>query len=1096
MNAADTLPSLKELETRLEELKGAAEDAEANEDFQLASRLSQQRANLLEQRAARVSNPQGLIQAADLLDIRPLVNQSVRRVLARLIEIGVHPSDPSGISAIPELDHPEGFAWPQLFKYEPVAWREDDRFRDELNQAQAELLTGFLGQVSRRIFDQTYFAFEEAGLGFPCLKSHQVRPEFTALLRTLSDMWRYRPSPSDWIGGDPIEWHTTAGATRRFRDVLEALYGQDAGEQGDEFLQTMDDEGHRGGIIELGRLFFSTVSDDSPYYRCENCGRVHLHRGHAHCTRWSCTTPLPSEPTGSVAELRSDNYLAKRLADGTPPARMRVEELTGQTGDQGTRLRRFKGILVNDADPILPSGRPELELPQAIQRKYREIDVLSVTTTMEVGVDIGSLQGVFQANMPPQRFNYQQRVGRAGRRGQAFSTVLTVCRSRSHDLHYFRHPEEITGDPPPAPFLASDLPIIGQRFVLKAWLRLAFDRMREEWDEEENGPWPGDESQNDIHGDFMDVHRFSSQAAILGPMLREAFLSTEMERDAVVGWFADSGHLSSEELLTDLDVESVSRLVEGIPGHLSGRGIGEALAELGELPMYGMPTRVRPFYVGAPPKVGSSEWQPDSIQRDLEVAIHEFATTEHLLRDKRYFQSVGITGPLPPKIRRYADKQVRTLPFGDAASEEFYLAECPRCRATHYAQTLDNKLDLACACGASLSPAEYRRCIVPAAFRSSFKPLKSETFGLTRAHRCSLAESSRMEITDHQETNLRAAFAPRQRVIKLNKGPWDADSREWPGFSFVGKDTWVGANPSFILRDQLIDTDLAQDIRGWDLGTNLDGVFLAAPKVTASLLFGPSSYPPGLDLRPRSAHRAAALSLSFLTTFAAGSLLDVDPDEFEVFEPRILGAQGQPMLQIADRLINGSGLCERIWEDDGTGSRILETLLRRLVLDPDKYPRRDWDAHRDSCWESCYLCLQRYGNGGYHGLLDWRLALDLAQLTLDAGFTCGLDGFDDVVGSNDWPRYADQTRSDVAELLGSPTTFDVGPIPVVQIRAEDDLWCAVTHPFWDFDVLEQTIPELQEHLDRHPRTGYATTFDLARHPTSTLQQLQRDWEHL
>ena len=97
---------------------------------------------------------------------------------------------------------------------------------------------------------------------------------------------------------------------------------------------------------------------------------------------------------------------------------------------------------------------------------------------MEVGVDVGTLQATVQANMPPQRFNYQQRVGRAGRRRQAFSVVLTVCRNRSHDLHYFRNPESITGDAPPPPFLSKSLPEPALRFARKAWLWHAFDRVR------------------------------------------------------------------------------------------------------------------------------------------------------------------------------------------------------------------------------------------------------------------------------------------------------------------------------------------------------------------------------------------------------------------------------------------------------------------------------------------------------------------------------------------------------------------------------------------------------------------------------------------
>src|SRR3954447_2715150 len=117
-----------------------------------------------------------------------------------------------------------------------------------------------------------------------------------------------------------------------------------------------------------------------------------------------------------VAALRARGLwsdLHDRIALGSPYAR--AAEHSAQ--QPPTRLRRYEEAF-----------------------KQGQINVLNCSTTMEMGVDIGSVSSVMMTNVPPSIANYRQRVGRAGGRGQGLSPSLTSARDTPLDRETFREP--------------------------------------------------------------------------------------------------------------------------------------------------------------------------------------------------------------------------------------------------------------------------------------------------------------------------------------------------------------------------------------------------------------------------------------------------------------------------------------------------------------------------------------------------------------------------------------------------------------------------------------------------------------------------------
>lgn len=101
-----------------------------------------------------------------------------------------------------------------------------------------------------------------------------------------------------------------------------------------------------------------------------------------------------------------------------------------------TDFRTLKPIYAREHTGQL---KPEDRIEREEIFRSGELSVLFCSPTMELGIDISSLNVVHMRNVPPNPANYAQRSGRAGRSGQA-ALVFTNCSVYSpHDTHYFNH---------------------------------------------------------------------------------------------------------------------------------------------------------------------------------------------------------------------------------------------------------------------------------------------------------------------------------------------------------------------------------------------------------------------------------------------------------------------------------------------------------------------------------------------------------------------------------------------------------------------------------------------------------------------------------
>lgn len=108
-----------------------------------------------------------------------------------------------------------------------------------------------------------------------------------------------------------------------------------------------------------------------------------------------------------------------------------------------------------------------------------KVNILSCSTTFELGVDVGELQAVLLRNMPPTTSNYVQRAGRAGRRSGSAALVVAYANRRSHDLSQYATPEIMMSGEVRSPYVPLENTRIDRRHahsvVLAAFFRWYLD---------------------------------------------------------------------------------------------------------------------------------------------------------------------------------------------------------------------------------------------------------------------------------------------------------------------------------------------------------------------------------------------------------------------------------------------------------------------------------------------------------------------------------------------------------------------------------------------------------------------------------------------
>lgn len=468
----------------------------------------------------------------------------------------------------------------------------------------------------------------------------------------------------------------------------------------------------KGWKLDHERLF---IVKPSARYKCHRCGIVTAYSARQCCSSKGC----PEKIQAQTFDPSRENIIARWVAneDSIRFKTLKSEEHTAQINK---------------------------DLAKRIEDEFRAegVNLLSSTTTFEMGINIGDLQKVLLRNAPPTSANYVQRVGRAGRGSDKNAVCVTLCRRTKYDADAWNDPpNRLMSGEVRTPAVFTENPVIAQRHfnavVFSQFLRvkIAEERVLENTKQQINlGNFLSPDSLanipqgwlQDSYLDFLEWLKTQEKGNIFQTQATHSLLEAVSDFDKGKGKAREEyeGILKAitDELFALMkerkklyesggDHRDIDRTVK----NLLHSDIISTMAKRGFLPRYAFPLDVVTL------ETGWSRWSRDAdveLTRDRGIAIAEFAPGAQVIAHKKVFTSTGLY------VVGTTDKPQR-----------LWYAKCRGCKQIRTAGTQDQLKGPCPVCQKGVTSQDIRAFVEPTAF--SVRKMQKNT-GAERHRRTSL----------------------------------------------------------------------------------------------------------------------------------------------------------------------------------------------------------------------------------------------------------------------------------------------------------------------------------------------------------------------